>query len=77
MTNSSISHSICIESNKLYKNSVGGYPYAIKLAHNNCKISYIPNEKLMKLKIENEVLRKLHPHTFQNCEAYRGDIDRT
>jgi len=24
---------------KLYKNSVGGYPYALKLAHNNCKIS--------------------------------------
>ena len=27
------------ELNKLYKNSVGGYPYALKLAHNNCKIS--------------------------------------
>lgn len=25
--------------NKLYKNSVGGYPYALKMAHNNCKIS--------------------------------------
>ncbi|MDC0242417.1 DNA double-strand break repair nuclease NurA [Nitrosopumilus sp.] len=25
--------------NKLFKNSVGGYPYALKLAHNNCKIS--------------------------------------
>ena len=25
--------------NKLYKTSVGGYPYALKLAHNNCKIS--------------------------------------
>ncbi|HUT06637.1 MAG TPA: DNA double-strand break repair nuclease NurA [Nitrosopumilaceae archaeon] len=25
--------------NRLYKNSVGGYPYALKLAHNNCKIS--------------------------------------
>jgi hypothetical protein len=25
--------------NKIYKNSVGGYPYALKLAHNNCKIS--------------------------------------
>lgn len=25
--------------NKLAKNSVGGYPYALKLAHNNCKIS--------------------------------------
>ncbi|QLH11361.1 DNA double-strand break repair nuclease NurA [Nitrosarchaeum sp. AC2] len=25
--------------NKLYKSSVGGYPYALKLAHNNCKIS--------------------------------------
>lgn len=25
--------------NKIYNNSVGGYPYALKLAHNNCKIS--------------------------------------
>ena len=25
--------------NKLYKTSVGGYPYALKIAHNNCKIS--------------------------------------
>jgi len=25
--------------NKLFKTSVGGYPYALKLAHNNCKIS--------------------------------------
>ncbi len=25
--------------NKLHKTSVGGYPYALKLAHNNCKIS--------------------------------------
>ncbi len=25
--------------NKLFKNSVGGYPYSLKLAHNNCKIS--------------------------------------
>ncbi len=25
--------------NKILKNSVGGYPYALKLAHNNCKIS--------------------------------------
>ncbi len=25
--------------NQLYKNSVGGYPYSLKLAHNNCKIS--------------------------------------
>ena len=25
--------------NKLYKTSIGGYPYALKLAHNNCKIS--------------------------------------
>ncbi|HET6518079.1 MAG TPA: DNA double-strand break repair nuclease NurA [Nitrosopumilaceae archaeon] len=31
---------------KLYKNSVGGYPYALKLAHNNCKIS---NNDLLKL----------------------------
>jgi len=26
-------------SNKLFKTSVGGYPYSLKLAHNNCKIS--------------------------------------
>ena len=26
-------------SNKILNNSVGGYPYALKLAHNNCKIS--------------------------------------
>ena len=25
--------------NKLYKTSIGGYPYALKLAHNDCKIS--------------------------------------
>ncbi|MDH3657562.1 MAG: DNA double-strand break repair nuclease NurA [Nitrosopumilus sp.] len=25
--------------NRLYKTSIGGYPYALKLAHNNCKIS--------------------------------------
>ena len=25
--------------NKLFKSSVGGYPYALKMAHNNCKIS--------------------------------------
>ena len=33
--------------NKLYKNSVGGYPYALKLAHNNCKIS---DKELAKMK---------------------------
>ncbi|NWJ99621.1 DNA double-strand break repair nuclease NurA [Marine Group I thaumarchaeote] len=32
--------------NKILKNSVGGYPYALKLAHNNCKIS---NKDLSKL----------------------------
>ncbi len=32
--------------NKILKNSVGGYPYALKLAHNNCKIS---NKDLVKL----------------------------
>jgi hypothetical protein len=32
--------------NKILKNSVGGYPYALKLAHNNCKIS---NKDLPKL----------------------------
>ena len=25
--------------NRIYKNSIGGYPYSFKLAHNNCKIS--------------------------------------
>ncbi len=24
---------------KIYKNSISGYPYSLKLAHNNCKIS--------------------------------------
>jgi len=32
--------------NQILKNSVGGYPYALKLAHNNCKIS---NKDLAKL----------------------------
>jgi hypothetical protein len=32
--------------NKILKNSVGGFPYALKLAHNNCKIS---NKDLAKL----------------------------
>jgi len=32
--------------NKILKNSVGGYPYALKLAHNNCKIT---NKDLAKL----------------------------
>ena len=32
--------------NKILKNSIGGYPYALKLAHNNCKIS---NKVLSKL----------------------------
>jgi len=31
----------------------------------------------IKLKIENEVLRKLHPHTQKTVYAFRGDIDRT
>lgn len=31
---------------KLHKNGVGGYPYVLKLAHNNCKIS---NSDLVKL----------------------------
>jgi len=35
----------------------------------------LPEQKLMKLKIENEVLRKLHPHTFQTFHNLRGDID--
>ena len=32
--------------NKILKNSIGGYPYALKLAHHNCKIS---NKDLSKL----------------------------
>jgi len=32
--------------NKILKNSISGYPYALKLAHNNCKIS---NKDLSKL----------------------------
>jgi NurA-like 5'-3' nuclease len=35
--------------NKLYKNSVGGYPYTLKLAHNNCKISGRDLAKLVSL----------------------------
>lgn len=35
--------------NKLYKNSVAGYPYALKLAHNNCKISGNDLSKLVSL----------------------------
>ena len=34
---------------KLYKNSVGGYPYALKLAHNSCKISNSDLAKLVSL----------------------------
>jgi NurA-like 5'-3' nuclease len=41
---------------KLYKSSVGGYPYALKLAHNNCKISSGDLAKLVSLYgISNEV----------------------
>jgi NurA-like 5'-3' nuclease len=35
--------------NRLYKNSVSGYPYALKLAHNNCKISGRDLAKLVSL----------------------------
>ena len=35
--------------NKLYKNSVSGYPYSLKLAHNNCKISGRDLAKLVSL----------------------------
>jgi len=35
--------------NRLYKNSVGGYPYALKLAHNNCKVSNRDLAKLVSL----------------------------
>ncbi len=41
---------------KLCKNSVGGYPYALKLAHNNCKISGNDLAKLVSLYgISNEI----------------------
>ena len=35
--------------NKLYKSSVGGYPYALKIAHNNCKISDKELSKMVSL----------------------------
>ena len=35
--------------NKLYKTSIGGYPYALKLAHNNCKISDKELAKMVRL----------------------------
>jgi len=35
--------------NKLYKNSVAGYPYSLKLAHQNCKISGKDLSKLVSL----------------------------
>jgi NurA-like 5'-3' nuclease len=35
--------------NKIYKSSVGGYPYALKLAHNNCKISDRELSKMVSL----------------------------
>lgn len=42
--------------NKLYKNSVGGYPYSLKLAHNNCKIADKDLAKMISLLgISNEV----------------------
>ena len=34
---------------KLHKNGVGGYPYVLKLAHNNCKISNSDLAKLVSL----------------------------
>ena len=34
---------------KLCKNSVSGYPYTLKLAHNNCKISYSDLARLVSL----------------------------
>ena len=42
--------------NKLYKSSIGGYPYALKLAHNNCKISDKELAKMVSLLgISNEI----------------------
>ena len=34
---------------RLYKNSVAGYPYALKLAHNNCKITHTDLARLVSL----------------------------
>lgn len=34
---------------RLYKNSVSGYPYALKLAHNNCKITNADLARLVSL----------------------------
>jgi len=42
--------------NKIFTNSVGGYPYALKLAHNNCKISDRELSKMVSLLgLSNEV----------------------
>ncbi len=42
--------------NRIYNNSVGGYPYALKLAHNNCKISDKELSKMVSLLgLSNEV----------------------
>ena len=42
--------------NKIFKNSVGGYPYALKLAHNNCKIASKDMENLSSvLGLRNEI----------------------
>ena len=41
---------------RVHKTSVGGYPYALKLAHNNCKISGADLAKLVSLYgISNEI----------------------
>ena len=42
--------------NKILKNSIGGYPYALKLAHNNCKISNKDMSKLASIHgLSNEI----------------------
>ena len=42
--------------NKILKNSIGGYPYALKLAHNNCKISGKDLTKLVSIHgLSNEI----------------------
>jgi len=42
--------------NKIFKNSVGGYPYALKLAHNNCKITSKDMDDLSRiLGLKNEI----------------------
>ena len=45
--------------NKIYKNSISGYPYSLKLAHNNCKISGKDLAKLASIHgLSNEIVSR-------------------